>query len=80
MGKLGYVIISLGTAVTFGGILRTFMVLGSSQHVLLWGVAAIVGIVLIGYGAQVVWTGSTSQGAADPEKAVSKTDSRFGRR
>jgi hypothetical protein len=79
-GKLAYLVVAVGAVLAFGSVVRTFTVLGSMERVLLWGVAAVVGILLVAFGIGRVATGAADEGAADPEEALDKTDSRFGRR
>ncbi|MFW6017689.1 MAG: hypothetical protein ACOCPX_02585 [Halapricum sp.] len=77
--KLGYVEIIIGTAIAFGGTVQTLVSLENTQQVLLWGVVVLVGLFVLAYGVITVLRSDNSGKAADPNKAVSKTDSRFGR-
>lgn len=77
--KLGYVEIALGTAIAFGGTVQVLVRLGETQQVFLWGIAVLIGLFVLAYGVVSVMSAGDSEEAADPNKAISKTDSRFGR-
>lgn len=75
----GYLIVALGTALTFGSVLGMYSVLDSMTFVLLWGVSAVVGVLLVGLGTQQVWTAAEEPEFPNPDRALRITDSRFGR-
>ncbi|MCU4719039.1 hypothetical protein [Halapricum hydrolyticum] len=77
--KLGYVEIALGTAITFGGTVQILISMEETTQVLLWGAAVLIGLFVLAYGVVSVMNAGGSEEAADPNKAISKTDSRFGR-
>lgn len=77
--KLGYVEIVLGTAIVFGGTVQILTSMGETMQVLLWGVAVLIGLFVLAHGVVSVMSTGDAEEAADPNKAISKTDSRFGR-
>ena len=77
--KLGYVEIILGTAIAFGGTVQTLISLENTQQVLLWGIVVLIGLFVLAYGVVTVMSSDDSEEAADPNEAIGKTDSRFGR-
>lgn len=77
--KLGYVEIVLGTAIAFGGTVQILTSMGETMQVLLWGVAVLIGLFVLAHGVVSVMSTGDAEEAADPNKAISKTDSRFGR-
>ena len=76
--KRGYLTVGIGAALVYAGVFRMLANLGTVQPVLLWAVVALAGIfVAIRGGVRVLKTDETTR--ADPNKALRKTDSRFGR-
>ena len=77
--KLGYAEIALGTGIAFGGTVQVLVSFGEMTEVLLWGTAVLAGLFILAYGVVSILSDSGGDDAADPNKAISKTDSRFGR-
>jgi len=77
--KLGYAEIALGTAIAFWGTVQVLVSFGDTTTVLLWGIGVLLGLFVIAYGVVSVMNSHDGDEAADPEQAISKTDSRFGR-
>ncbi|QSG14731.1 hypothetical protein HSEST_1198 [Halapricum desulfuricans] len=77
--KLGYAEIALGTAIAFWGTVQVLVSFGDTATVLLWGVAVLLGLFVSAYGVVSVMRTHDADEAADPDQAISKTDSRFGR-
>ncbi len=78
--KLGYAEIVLGTGIAFLGTVQVLVSFGDTTEVLLWGVAVLLGLFVLAYGVLSVMSADSSDEAADPNQAISKTDSRFGRK
>jgi len=77
--KLGYAEIALGTGIAFLGTVQVLVSFGDTTEVLLWGVAVLFGLFVLAYGVISVMSADSADEAADPNQAISKTDSRFGR-
>lgn len=69
----GYLLVLLGSLLTYGGLIKTILVLGSIYRVLGWGIASIVGVVVIAIGTEMVVAASAGP-HPDPETAPGKTD------
>lgn len=54
--------------------------MGATTEVVAWGVVVVVGLFVLSRGIIAVMTATESRDTPDPEQAVEKTDSRFGRR
>jgi len=80
MRKLsGVVLITLGTLLTFGGTVQLLADLTVATRVLMWGSVSIVGLFVLGRGVMTLTSDASKKQTVNPEDAVSKTDSRFGR-
>lgn len=78
--KAGYLQLVIGTLLAFGGTVQVLLKMGATTDVVMWGVVVIVGLLVLSRGIVSVMTATESSDAAEPEQAVGKTDSRFGRR
>jgi len=80
MSETGYLMVALGVLLAYMSVLQLLLTVHTVTAAVAWGVAAAVGILTLGVGTSRVVRGGRRRSAADPEKAVHKTDSRFGRR
>ena len=71
---------TLGIALTFGGTVRTFTSMGDLTAVLAWAMVALLGVFVAVAGAKRALSGPDGGSKSNPEKALGKVDSRFGRR
>lgn len=76
----GYLWVAVGVGLVFGGTVQAFASMGELSAVLSWGMVALVGTFVAVAGAKQVLSDPDEGTSANPEKAVTKTDSRFGRR
>ena len=76
----GYLWAAVGVGLAFGGTVQAFASMGELTTVLSWAVVVLVGTFVAVVGAKRVIADADAEPAADPEKALGKTDSRFGRR
>ncbi|MFC6938618.1 hypothetical protein ACFQE8_01420 [Salinirubellus sp. GCM10025818] len=77
---IGYLWSAAGVSLVFGGTLQAFASMGALMAVLSWAMVALLGTFVAVTGARRVMAASDADGRADPEKALGKVDSRFGRR
>jgi len=77
---IGYLWTVVGIGLVFGGAVQAFANMGALTDVLSWAVVALVGTFVAVAGAKQVMADSEESMKSNPEKAVDKTDSRFGRR
>lgn len=78
--KTGYAQIAIGTALSFGGTMQTVIGLGATEQTLAWGLLTILGLFVLARGVVAVLSTADAGEATNPEQAIGKTDSRFGRR
>lgn len=78
--KIGYLQLAIGTLLAFGGTVQVLVKMGATTEVVAWSVVVVVGLFVLSRGIVAVMTATGSKEAPDPEQAVEKTDSRFGRR
>ncbi|MEF8840707.1 MAG: hypothetical protein V5A62_03655 [Haloarculaceae archaeon] len=77
---MGYLWAVVGIGLVFGGTVRAFTYMGELTAVLSWAVVVLLGVFVAVAGAKRVMADSGGGMSSNPEKAVTKTDSRFGRR
>jgi hypothetical protein len=77
---LGYLWAVVGSGLVFGGTVQAFTYMGELTAVLSWAVVVLLGVFVAVAGAKRVMTDPGGGMSSNPEKAVTKTDSRFGRR
>ena len=77
---VGYLWAAVGVALVFGGTVQTFASMGDLTAVLSWAMVALFGTFVAVAGAKRVLSTPDEGTKSNPEKAVTKTDSRFGRR
>ena len=77
---VGYLWGTLGIALVFGGTVQAFANMGELMPVLSWGLVALLGTFVAVVGAKRVLSEPENEAASNPEQALGKTDSRFGRR
>lgn len=73
--KTGYAFVSVGSLLTFGGMLKMLTTVGSVTLVIAWGLVALLGIFVLMIGTKKVLTASGTKARARPENAPGKTDS-----
>jgi hypothetical protein len=78
--RMGYVWGTVGIGLVFGGTVRAFASMGDLTAVLSWAVIALFGTFVAVAGAKRVMADADEGASSNPEKALGKTDSRFGRR
>jgi len=78
--SIGYLWAAVGIGLVFGGTVQAFASMGALTAVISWAVVALVGTFVAVVGAKQVMGDSEEGMKSNPEKAVNKTDSRFGRR
>ena len=78
--KRAGVLVVGGTLVGYVGVFNSFNSMGELQLVLLWGLVALVGLFVLMLGARRFLADARADERGDPTKALSKVDSRFGRR
>jgi len=76
--KRGYLTVCIGAALVYAGLFQMLANLGTVQPVILWATVALAGVFVVIRGGVTVLKGD-GQSRADPNKALHKTDSRFGR-
>ena len=77
---IGYLWALGGVSLVFGGTLQAFVSMGELAAVLSWAMVALFGVFVAVAGAKRVMSASDTDRRANPEKALGKVDSRFGRR
>ena len=77
---VGYLWTVLGVGLVFGGTLQTFASMGDLMAVLSWAMLALFGVFVAVAGAKRALSSSEDSPKSNPEKALGKVDSRFGRR
>jgi hypothetical protein len=77
MAKRDYLLVVLGVALAYAGVVQSFGSMGSLELVLLWGLTALVGIFVLLLGVNRIVGDDGETEAADPEDAPSKTGPRF---
>jgi hypothetical protein len=78
--KGGFLVGAVGVALTFVGTVQAFANMGAMTAVLSWAMVTLVGTFVAVAGAKSALSGSGEGPKSNPEKALGKTDSRFGRR
>lgn len=77
---VGYLWSTAGVVLVFGGTLQAFAGMGELMVVLSWAMVALLGVFVAVTGAERVLSDSDTGQRSNPEKALGKVDSRFGRR
>ena len=77
---VGYLWSAGGVSLVFGGTLQAFASMGELTAVLAWAILALFGVFVALAGAERAMSDSDAGPRANPEKALGKVDSRFGRR
>jgi hypothetical protein len=78
--RVGYLWAVVGVGLVFVGTVQAFTNMGALTAVLSWAVVALFGTFVAVAGAKRVMAESDESASSNPEKALGKTDSRFGRR
>ena len=79
--RTGYALVVAGSLLAFGGGLQMLRALDATNRLALWGIVALLGVFVLTRGILSVMTATEDgEDAVDPDEAVEKTDSRFGRR
>lgn len=77
---VGYLWSTAGVVLVFGGTLQAFAGMGELMVVLSWAMVALLGVFVAVTGAERVLSDSDTGQRSNPEEALGKVDSRFGRR
>lgn len=76
---VGYLWTVVGSGLVFGGTLQAFASMGELTGVLSWAMVALFGVFVAVAGAKRAMADPDEGPGSNPEKALGKTDSRFGR-
>lgn len=70
----GYLMLSVGSTILFGGMFASLNSIGEMRLVLTWAAVAMVGMFVLAFGTKHVLLNRGGTNAVDPKKAPGKTE------